>query len=354
MPLFVFPIQHCFKAVQEFGFIFSQQKLFRAEILVSINNMRSALLTVLVVAILVAATTADEHFSWSEFCEDTDVPSWTPSATPLTPTQLAANSALKHSFDKRVKYGVCQSLANLYRGTAIMATDVQVHGPNEVVNGVSVECRELLMWEAMKVEFYGFDHGFNNPCPFAPYGAAIVDRTDTSASNIHDSAGNNCGKILETNTGYRETFIRGAFWHSEINAIARLANCSIHTEYCDNNDVFLPSMNKTFYGILDLYTTVASCIEDWAAEELSGFNTIVQGPSLADIIQAGWTQDSIFEPELNIFLARQPAHVKHLIKDVLRDRILPYLTWQFSTGAAATTCPTGCHSAATNFCTKNL
>lgn len=280
---------------------------------------------------------------------------WVPSTTALTPIQLRANPTLERSYLNVVKVLMCKSLANLFLGTAPMATDVQIHGPTETVNGVTPECRSINLNAAMEIEFHGFDHSFNNSCPFAGYGAAIVDRTDISSSNLHDSAGNNCGKILETNTGFRDTFTHGAYQHSELNAIIRLSTCSLHPEYCDSNGNFLRSMDKVFYGKLDLYTTVASCIEDWAAEELSGFDTVVQGPTLRDIISAGWTQNSIWEPELNLFLARQPFHVKHLIKDVRRIEILPHFTWQFTnaTTVAAVTCPIGCHSTAPNACANN-
>lgn len=239
-----------------------------------------------------------------------------------------------------------ESMDNRYEGPAVPVGGdnfrrMEIQDLDASGDGVlSKACMEYWMVQAMTVNIYAGNAAPTNYCPFGPYGAVIVDVTDKSATNVKDAAGNNCGRLMETNSGVREVNIHNPMMHSEINAIVRLTNCTLHPDLCDATGKFLNAQNKTWWARFYLFTTAASCPADAASETLSGIKTIVQGVTVRDLLQNGWTQSSFIEPDVIYASARQNSNVLTLIKDVKRTEMLRYFNWQFTNVAYG--CPDNC------------
>jgi len=204
---------------------------------------------------------------------------------------------------------------------------------------ISRACFDHWMRYAMSVNINAGTSAPVNFCPFGPYGAAIIDAYDRSPSNVHID-GNNCGKLLETNSGIREVNLHNPIMHSEINAIVRLTDCTLHPADCDSTGRYINAQNKTFWQRLYLFTTAASCPADAASETLAGIRKVIQAVTIADLLAWNWTQDSFLEPELIYATSRQSNGVSTLIKGVARNYMKQYFNWQFTNVAHG--CPTGC------------
>jgi len=202
--------------------------------------------------------------------------------------------------------------------------EFNVYGPHSVVNGVTVECRQIMMQKSLEVQFAGQ----GSVCPRGAYGAAIVNHSNTDSGNPVDSLGNNCGKIIGTNSGLRET-THDPTEHSEINAIHRLA-------------ALFPSeaQVKSYWGALSMYTVGESCPMDAAAEVWSGFKEVIYAVSIEDLTDAGFGQIEVGSKKIYTNSNLVAGAPQVLIKNVLRMQMLPYFAWQFNADEA---CPTGCH-----------
>jgi len=266
-------------------------------------------------------------------------------------TMLMANAESVHepnnaiSYDSMMRRLFRESMENRYVGS-----DVPVARQFSVLNvddlgaegdGIlSKACMEYWMVQALRVTIFAGNAVPTNYCPFGPFGAAIVNVYDRNASNPHDEYGNNCGRLLETNSGIAEIRFHNPMMHGEINAILRLSDCNLHPEYCNSAGHFIYAQNKTWWNQLYLFTTAASCIADAGSEILAGPQKIIQGVTVRDLLENGWTQPSFIEPELFYASARQSDGVQQLIKGVKRDWLLQYYDWQYRNATKG--CPEGC------------
>jgi hypothetical protein len=254
----------------------------------------------------------------------------------------------------QVRRAFQQSLANSRLGSApiggddFIVVDYEDLGP-EGDGVLSAECLNYWMDRSIGVNINAGGPVPVNYCPFGPYGAAIV-LPDGDPANPKDSAGRNCGKLLETNSGRREVNVRNPTYHSEFNVIDRMTNCTLHPEWCRADGSFIHAQNKTFWQALYLFTTAASCGLDAQAESLAGVGTIVQGVTIGDLLGLNWTQPSFFEPEIYYLSQRTNVGVKTLIRNVRRAEMLRYFNWQFTNVAQG--CPDNCVSTATSTTTR--
>lgn len=208
---------------------------------------------------------------------------------------------------------------------------VDVYGPDEVVNGVSAECRRLWMAKTIVVN----QNAQGTLCPWGSFGAIIVNHTSTSGQGFSDSQGNWCGSFVESNSG--GTDLNDPSAHSEIDAMRRLGNRFPYSRF-----------NANFWGALTMYTNGESCPMDAAAQVWAGFKEVVYSVSIEDLLKLGWNQIDIDSKRV-YQTAQSVANSRNLviIEDVDFANQAPIFAWQ---NLPNNPCPAGCHKVAPGFC----
>ncbi|KAI1268981.1 cytidine deaminase-like protein [Xylariaceae sp. FL1019] len=170
-----------------------------------------------------------------------------------------------------------------------------------------------------------------SPCPYAAFGAVIVNHTDTSSSPD--------GRLICV--GINAVSRGNPILHGEIQAIN---NCS---EVLQSPAFGLtPEAAMLAFHDLTLYTTAEPCPMCASAIRWAGFRECVYGTSLDSLIRFGWAQLEVSSREVfdrSTLLSPTTA----LIPDVLPAEMDPLFAWQFDVDAP---CPDSCNRDDTGMC----
>ena len=179
----------------------------------------------------------------------------------------------------------------------------------------------------------------NTSCPFGPFAADIVNHFDQDPSN-HKIDDQNCGKWIEGNSGERGAN-KNPILHAEVEATFRLMDCNLHPENCVMVNGVLTqtqAQNKTYWGLLTMYSTGESCAEDATAEVLAGYREVIYGVPTIEQIEAGWQLPG--NPSKDIYNnARTPTIPKNVFSKVGYEQIKNLYFWQYQPHVP---CPLGC------------
>lgn len=188
--------------------------------------------------------------------------------------------------------------------------NLQVHGPNEVINGVSPATRRYWMDQARLIQ----QDASLSPCPFGAFGALAVNRT-TNKLACYDPGFPNFGDDPSS--------------HGEMQTIR---DCG--TRYPGNR------FNTAFWQELSLYTTGESCPMCESAIRWANFGEVIWGTSIPSLTSFGWPQIHIRSHYINL-QAQDVGPATIEISRVLEDLTDPSFVYQFN---ATAPCPTGCVS----------
>jgi len=202
--------------------------------------------------------------------------------------------------------------------------------PTAVVNGISVACRDYWMRKAFEVQLNGSKGGINEKCPTSSFGAIIVNHTDTSPTNYHDEAGNNCGASLAQSSGRRGS-VDDPTNHAEKNATSALAD-----------KIRGHGRDRSFWGKLSQYTTGESCSGCTSSQMLAGFKEIIYGVRIGEFIRLGEYQTKITSLAMaNLAANVDPPNPLVIIGQVGVDYLHPHFAWKSPNGAGYP-CPHPC------------
>jgi len=190
--------------------------------------------------------------------------------------------------------------------------DLEVHGPNEIINGVSPATRRYWMNQARLIQ----QDASLSPCPFGAFGALAVNRTDNTLACYDPGFPN---------------FNDDPSSHGEIQTIRDCAS-----RYPGNR------FNSAFWQQLSLYTTGESCPMCESAIRWANFGEVIWGTSIPTLVDDGWPQIHIRSHYINEHAQDAgPATIE--IAFVLQDLTDPEFAFQFNSNA---NCPTGCTKSA--------
>ncbi|KAI0159722.1 cytidine deaminase-like protein [Xylariaceae sp. FL1272] len=162
-----------------------------------------------------------------------------------------------------------------------------------------------------------------SPCPYAAFGAVIVNHTDTSLSPL--------GRLICI--GVNSVRRGNPILHGEIETIN---NCS---EVLQSPTFgFTPEVAMLAFRDLTLYTTAEPCPMCASAIRWAGFRECVFGTSLETLIRLGWAQLEVSSREI-FERSRLLSPATTLIPDVLTAEMDPLFSWQFNVSAP---CPESC------------
>ncbi|KAE8339201.1 hypothetical protein BDV24DRAFT_165578 [Aspergillus arachidicola] len=189
-----------------------------------------------------------------------------------------------------------------------------------IANDIPFSTRAYWMRRANKA----LDELSGSSCPFAAFGTAIVNHTDTDGLGDLICIGVN----QNSQTGNPSL-------HGEIAAIT---NCT--AVLADPHGRFRLSASEAQAAFVDLtlYTNAESCPMCASAIRWAGFKEYVYGTSIVTLVRKGWSQIHI--SSLEVFQASldlSPQTV--LMGDVLVNETDPYFLWQYD---PAYPCPDGC------------
>jgi len=188
--------------------------------------------------------------------------------------------------------------------------DLEVHGPNEVINGVSPATRRYWMNQARLIQ----QDASLSPCPFGSFGALAVNRTTN--------------KLACYDPGF-PNFNNDPSSHGEMQTIR---DCG--TRYPGNR------FNTAFWQELSLYTTGESCPMCESAIRWANFGEVIWGTSIPFLTNSGWPQIHIRSHYINT-KAQDVGPATIEIARVLEDLTNPTFVYQFNASAP---CPAGCVS----------
>ncbi|KAE8379991.1 cytidine deaminase-like protein [Aspergillus bertholletiae] len=192
--------------------------------------------------------------------------------------------------------------------------------PALTVNGIPFSTRAHWMRRANEA----LGELTHSPCPFAAFGTAIVNHTDT----------NGLGDLICIGVNQNRQTGNPAL-HGEIAAIT---NCT--TVLTDPHGRFrlTTSEAQDAFADLTLYTNAESCPMCASAIRWAGFREYVYGTSIDTLVQNGWSQIHI--SSLEVFQASWDLSPQTLFMgDVLANETDPYFLWQFD---PTYPCPDGC------------
>ncbi|KAH8891494.1 cytidine deaminase-like protein [Thozetella sp. PMI_491] len=162
-----------------------------------------------------------------------------------------------------------------------------------------------------------------NPCPFAAFGAVIVNHTAGGLGDLVCIGANLVGP-----TG-------NPTLHGEIAAIN---NCT--TLLTDPNGRHRLTRNEGLGAFTDLslYTNAESCPMCASAIRWAGFREYIYGTTIETLVHNGWRQIDlssavIFNQSMGL------ATTTHLLGEILTNETDPYFLWQFNPERE---CPVGC------------
>lgn len=163
-----------------------------------------------------------------------------------------------------------------------------------------------------------------SPCPFAPYGTAIVNQ---SSSSPHP------GKLICT--GINDNRQTGnPTMHGEM---AAFANCSaILTDPTGEYRLSAAEASMAWKSF-SLYTTAEPCPMCASAIAWAGLKEVVYGTSIDRLIELGWPQIEIGSQEVFERAWRLGSKTR-VVENVLHEEMDTWFAWQFRDGD----CPSGC------------
>lgn len=162
-----------------------------------------------------------------------------------------------------------------------------------------------------------------SPCPFAAFGAAIVNHTASAKGELVCIGANSAHE-----TG-------NPTHHGEIAAIN---NCT--SVLTDPRGAYRLSPQEAYaaWQDLSLYTTGEPCPMCASAIRWGGFREMIYATSIETLIQYGWTQLTI--PSREVF--ERGVGFRNdtvIVEGILEEETDPLFAWQFQRDAA---CPKGC------------
>ncbi|KAL8285845.1 hypothetical protein RB597_002765 [Gaeumannomyces tritici] len=198
--------------------------------------------------------------------------------------------------------------------------------------------REFWMRRAIAV----LEEQTGSPCPFAAFGAVIVNHT-ADACPTAGSDQQTCPPPAGTLVCSAVNAIRATGDPTLHGEVAALRACAADLQRPPHN--LSPGAAQRALRGLSLYTTAEPCPMCAAAARWAGLREVVFGTSVPRLAALGWAQMDIRAAE--VFERSQGLGVETtLVSDVLDEETDVYFAWQFvGDGAQKPACPRGCHAA---------
>ncbi|KAK3318784.1 guanine deaminase [Apodospora peruviana] len=187
--------------------------------------------------------------------------------------------------------------------------------PTLAINSVAPSTRTYWMRQA--------NIALGAPCPFAAFGAVVVNHTVGGLGELVCSGANSNSK-----TG-------NPIMHGEMAAIT---NCSAILTDPKGKYKLTPAQALNAFADLTIYTNAESCPMCASAIRWAGFREYVYGTSIDTLITKGWGQIRISSLEVvsQSFDLSKPTR---LLGGVLANETDQFFFWQFD---PAHKCPEGC------------
>lgn len=160
-----------------------------------------------------------------------------------------------------------------------------------------------------------------SPCPFAAFGAAIVNHTATIEGELVCIGVNSVGQAGDP------TF------HGEI---AGIRNCTAVLTDPSRPYKLSPSEALEAFQQLSLYTTAESCSQCSSALRWAGVAEYVYATNIARVIELGWSQTEIRSQEM-FERIKNVGRPTRIVGGVLSDETDELFGWQYAGGE----CPRG-------------
>ncbi|KAI8191113.1 Satratoxin biosynthesis SC1 cluster protein 4 [Colletotrichum sp. SAR 10_65] len=170
-----------------------------------------------------------------------------------------------------------------------------------------------------------------NPCPFAAFGAVVVNHTAGGLGELVCTGANN-------NQGSGNPTL-----HGEMVAIN---NCSAIFTDPQGRYNMTPADALLAFGDLTLYTNAESCPMCASAIRWAGFKEYVYGTSIDALVDMGWGQITVSSKEI-FNQSSSLSSETGFLGGVLTNETDGFFSWQFRPNA---TCPQGCSRAASGRC----
>ncbi|KAJ0385875.1 hypothetical protein COL922a_005464 [Colletotrichum nupharicola] len=170
-----------------------------------------------------------------------------------------------------------------------------------------------------------------NPCPFAAFGAVVVNHTAGGLGELVCTGANN-------NQGSGNPTL-----HGEMVAIN---NCSAIFTDPQGRYNMTPADALFAFGDLTLYTNAESCPMCASAIRWAGFKEYVYGTSIDALVDMGWGQITVSSKEI-FNQSSSLSSETGFLGGVLTNETDGFFSWQFRPNA---TCPQGCSRAASGRC----
>ncbi|KAI8241651.1 Satratoxin biosynthesis SC1 cluster protein 4 [Colletotrichum sp. SAR 10_99] len=170
-----------------------------------------------------------------------------------------------------------------------------------------------------------------NPCPFAAFGAVVVNHTAGGLGELVCTGANN-------NQGSGNPTL-----HGEMVAIN---NCSAIFTDPQGRYNMTPADALLAFGDLTLYTNAESCPMCASAIRWAGFKEYVYGTSIDALVDMGWGQITVASKEI-FNQSSSLSSETGFLGGVLTNETDGFFSWQFRPNA---TCPQGCSRAASGRC----
>jgi tRNA(Arg) A34 adenosine deaminase TadA len=235
----------------------------------------------------------------------------------LLPTLRAGNSPVYQPLS--VPFSVPDDIAS--------HPERQTLDPGHEVDAISLSAREYWMRRAIDVLA---EHA--SPCPFAAFGAVVVNHTQTHTDLTSASTSLSLGGLIcdGVNSAVQEG---DPTLHGEMVAIKQCAEVL-------QGPGFGLSPREAIAALRDLtlYTTAEPCPMCASAIRWAGFRECVYGTSLKTLVRFGWRQIGVSSAEIfsrSSTLGTRTA----LLGGVLRLETDPLFAWQFDPDAP---CPGKC------------
>ncbi|KAI8316856.1 hypothetical protein K4K61_000140 [Colletotrichum sp. SAR11_59] len=170
-----------------------------------------------------------------------------------------------------------------------------------------------------------------NPCPFAAFGAVVVNHTAGGLGELVCTGANN-------NQGSGNPTL-----HGEMVAIN---NCSAIFTDPQGRYNMTPADALLAFSNLTLYTNAESCPMCASAIRWAGFKEYVYGTSIDALVDMGWGQITVSSKEI-FNQSSSLSSETGFLGGVLTNETDGFFSWQFRPNA---TCPQGCSRAASGRC----
>lgn len=211
----------------------------------------------------------------------------------------------------------------------VFIVEADLYDDYEILPGVNISkaCAVILDNLSWQLQM----NGQKTRCPKGPFGALIVNFTDTTG-NVTDQFGNSCGRIVGSNSGLRDATDPSA--HSEIDAIRREGFGKPGHRF-----------DLSLWSQLSMITSGASCPMDTTAELYAGMKAQLYSLSVDDLVKLNYSQIAL-EPEQIIGKsATLPGDRMILVKSVNPGPNIQRYGWR---NIVTNPCPPGCQRVTPN------